>query len=101
MTFIPFLIAHMHAHCCRLEAVLYSLTAVAAEILALRHQALGPLQQAATWASTACTKSAQQHPAAGRQQRGQQQQQQQQKQEAAAAAQSAGQQQAGDQRACG
>jgi len=40
----------------RLEAVLYSLTAVSRELLALRQPALAQLQAAATWASSACTK---------------------------------------------
>lgn len=41
---------------CRLESVLYSLTAVTKELLALRQPALAQLQAAASWASTACTK---------------------------------------------
>ena len=40
----------------RLEAVLYSLTAVSRELLALRQPALAQLQDAASWASSACTK---------------------------------------------
>ena len=40
----------------RLESVLYSLTAVSRELLALRQPALAQLQAAATWASTACTR---------------------------------------------
>jgi glycosyltransferase involved in cell wall biosynthesis len=63
----------------RLEAVLYSLTAVSSEVLALRHPALGPLQLAASWASTACAKPSP-HPGqqAGQAQRQAAQQQQQQ-----------------------
>ena len=48
----------------RLEAVLYSLTAVAQEVLALRHPALGQLQLAAAWASTACVRAPPAAPAA-------------------------------------
>ena len=40
----------------RLESVLYSLTAVSKELLALRQPALAQLQAAASWASSACTK---------------------------------------------
>ena len=40
----------------RLEAVLYSLTAVTKELLALRQPALAQLQEAASWASSACSK---------------------------------------------
>ena len=36
--------------------MLYSLTAVSRELLALRQPALAQLQAAATWASSACTK---------------------------------------------
>lgn len=41
---------------CRLEAVLYSLTAVSSEVLSLRQPALSQLQLATAWASTACAK---------------------------------------------
>mmetsp|Transcript_6975 Transcript_6975/g.20372 ORF Transcript_6975/g.20372 Transcript_6975/m.20372 type:complete len:726 (+) Transcript_6975:386-2563(+) len=40
----------------RLEAVLYSLTAVSSEVLSLRQPALSQLQLATAWASTACAK---------------------------------------------
>ena len=42
--------------CCRLEAVLYSLTAATRELLHLRQPCLPDLQVACAWASEACSK---------------------------------------------
>ena len=40
----------------RLESVLYSMTAVKSELLALRQPSLAQLQAASVWASAACSK---------------------------------------------